>query len=61
MDRNFEYMVYGFTAAWLIVIGYVISIAVREKRLRQELDRVKRMVEDREKEDKRSASSSSSR
>lgn len=50
MDRNFEYMFYGFTVAWLIVIGYVISIALREKRLRGELDRVKRLVEDREAE-----------
>lgn len=50
MDKNFAYMFYGFLAAWLVVIVYVISIALREKNLRQELDRVKRMVEDREKE-----------
>ena len=47
MDRNFEFMFYGFTAAWLIVIIYVIWIALRERRLRDELDRVKRMVETR--------------
>jgi CcmD family protein len=39
-------MFYGFTVAWLIVMGYVISIAVREKKLRQELDRVKKMIEE---------------
>jgi CcmD family protein len=50
MDRNFEYMFYGFTAAWTIVIVYVIWIALRERRLRSELDRVKRMVEDQERE-----------
>jgi len=44
--QNFTFMFYGFTVAWLIVIVYVISIAVREKKLRQELDRVKRMVEE---------------
>ena len=55
MDRNFEYMFYGFSVAWLIVIGYVISIAVREKNLRGELDRVKRLVEEREAETKQSA------
>jgi CcmD family protein len=55
MDRNFEYMFYGFTVAWLIVIGYVISIALREKRLRGELDRVKRLVEEREAEVKQKA------
>jgi CcmD family protein len=48
MDRNFEYMFYGFTAAWLIVMVYVISIALRERRLREELDRVKRMFEESE-------------
>ncbi len=44
--QNYSFMFYGFTAAWLILILYVISIALREKKLRQELDRVKRMVEE---------------
>ena len=48
MDQNFTFMFYGFTAAWLVVIIYVISIALRERKLRDELDRVKRMVGDRE-------------
>jgi CcmD family protein len=53
MDQNYTFMFYGFTAAWLVVIIYVISIALRERKLRDELDRVKRMVEDREHEAKR--------
>jgi CcmD family protein len=44
--QNYNFMFYGFTVAWLIVMGYVISIAVREKKLRQELDRVKKMIEE---------------
>jgi CcmD family protein len=44
--QNFTFMFFGFTVAWLIIIGYVISIALREKKLREELDRVKRMVEE---------------
>ena len=44
--QNYNFMFYGFTVAWLIVIGYVISIAIREKKLRQELDRVKKMIEE---------------
>jgi CcmD family protein len=44
--QNYNFMFYGFTVAWLIVMVYVISIALREKKLRQELDRVKRMVEE---------------
>lgn len=46
--RNLTFLFYGFTAAWLIVLIYVISIATRERKLRQELDRVKRLVEERE-------------
>ena len=48
--RNFTYMFYGFSVAWLVIMLYVISIAVRERRLRQELDRVKRMIEQGERE-----------
>ncbi len=52
MDNNYTYLVYGFTAAWLVVILYVIWIALRERHLREELDRVKRMVDEREHERK---------
>ncbi len=31
-SKTANFMFYGFTVAWLIVIGYVISITVREKR-----------------------------
>lgn len=48
--QNSTFMFFGFLVAWLIVIVYVISIARRESRLRQELDRVKRMVGEREQE-----------
>jgi CcmD family protein len=40
-------MFYGFAAAWLIVIIYVVLLALREGRLRRELDRVRQMVEKR--------------
>jgi CcmD family protein len=41
-------MFYGFVAAWAIVLVYVVSIAARESRLRKELDRVRKMIENRE-------------
>jgi CcmD family protein len=44
-NRNFLYMFYGFLAAWLIVILYVVLLAMRERKLRHELDRVRQMVE----------------
>ncbi|MEO7142389.1 MAG: CcmD family protein [Bryobacteraceae bacterium] len=46
--RNFEYMFYGFLAAWLIVVVYVLTLAIRERRLQRELAEVKAMLEDRE-------------
>jgi CcmD family protein len=44
--QNYNFMFLGFSVAWLIIIIYVISIALREKKLRAELDRVKKMVEE---------------
>ena len=44
-NRNFLYMFYGFLAAWLIVLLYVVMLAMRERKLRRELDRVRQMVE----------------
>jgi CcmD family protein len=37
-------MFYGFAAAWLIVLLYVISLARRGARLKKELDDVKQLV-----------------
>jgi len=46
-NQNFAFMFYGFAAAWLIVVAYVVMLALREGRLRRELDRVRQMVEKR--------------
>lgn len=45
MATNFEYLFYGFLAAWLIVAIYVVLLGMRERKLDRELDRVRRMVE----------------
>lgn len=42
--RNFTYMFYGFLAAWLIVLLYVISLARRGARLKKELEDVRALV-----------------
>jgi CcmD family protein len=42
--RNFTFMFYGFTAAWLIVLLYVMSLARRNARLKKELEDVKQLV-----------------
>jgi len=48
-ERNFTYMFYGFAAAWGIMVVYVVSMVRREGKLRSEIERVKHMIEDREK------------
>lgn len=54
-NRNFLFMFYGFAAAWAILVFYVITLAVREARLRREVDEVRRMLEEsREKSSTRS-------
>ena len=45
-ERNFTYMFYGFTVAWVVVVMYVLTMVLREKKLRSELERVKHMIED---------------
>ncbi len=42
--RNFTFMFYGFLAAWLIVLLYVISLARRNARLKKELEDVKNLI-----------------
>jgi CcmD family protein len=42
--RNFTFMFYAFTAAWAIVLVYVIYLARRGARLRKELEDIKHLV-----------------
>ena len=42
--RNFTFMFYGFLAAWLIVLFYIVSLARRGARLKRELEQVRQLV-----------------
>ncbi len=44
--QNFTFLVYGFLAAWLILFGYVAAIAARGRRIRDEIDSLKRILEE---------------
>ncbi|MFB3825203.1 MAG: CcmD family protein [Bryobacteraceae bacterium] len=46
--RNFTYMFYGFAAAWAIIVVYVLMLVARERKIRQDLENVKKLVEYRE-------------
>ena len=42
---NFTFMVYGLLAAWLILFVYVTVLAGRERRIREEIENLKQMLE----------------
>jgi len=44
MAQNSTFMFYGFLAAWVIVLLYVITLAQRGARLKKELEDVKQLV-----------------
>lgn len=44
-SREFQFVFYGILVVWLVVAAYVVSLGLRERKLKQELDRVRRMVE----------------
>jgi CcmD family protein len=46
-QRNFTFLFYGFLAAWLIVLFYVVSLIRRSNRLKKELDEVKQLLDER--------------
>jgi CcmD family protein len=39
-------MFYGFAAAWTLIVIYVITLVTRERRIREEMSRLKKMIED---------------
>ncbi len=47
--RNFTYMFYGFTAAWAILVVYVLLLVARESKLKQDLNGLKNLLEYKEK------------
>jgi len=47
--RNFEYLAYGLSAVWLVLLLYVLTLVGREGKIRAQIESLKRMVEDRDK------------
>jgi CcmD family protein len=45
--REFQFVFAGFCAAWTIIVIYVLTLTFRNRSLRQELDRVRKMLEKR--------------
>jgi CcmD family protein len=41
-------MFYGFLAAWVILVAYVVTLVVRERNLQKELAQLRSMLAERE-------------
>jgi CcmD family protein len=52
MQRNFEFLSYGFAAAWIVLAIYVLMMVGRERRLNREISSLKAMLEERESQKK---------
>jgi hypothetical protein len=44
-SRNFMYMFYGFAAAWVILVIYLVLLLSRERKIRKDLANLKGLVE----------------
>jgi len=49
LQRNFQGLIWGFVAAWAVLLLYTLMLTARERKIRRELERLKSMVEDTEK------------
>ena len=47
-QRNFEFMFYGFAAAWAVLALYALTLVVRENKLKKDVETLRRMVERKE-------------
>ncbi len=46
LQGNFQGLIWGFVAAWVILMAYTLMIVLRERKIRREMERLKNMVED---------------
>jgi len=46
LQRNFQGLIWGFVAAWVILMAYTLMIVLRERKIRREMERLKNMVGD---------------
>jgi hypothetical protein len=48
MNENLHWLWYAFSAAWIVHILYLVSISSREKKLREQMDYLKTLLQQHE-------------
>jgi CcmD family protein len=48
LQRNYEFLSYGLTVAWLILVVYVLLMVSRQKKLKREMANLRAMLEDKQ-------------
>ena len=43
--RNLSFLFYGYTVIWVIILGYMFTLSRREQNLRNEVEELKKNVE----------------
>ena len=46
LQRNYEFLSYGLTAAWLILVVYILIMLARQRKLKREIANLKAMLEE---------------
>ena len=46
LQHNYEFLSYGLTAAWIIMVVYVLMMVARERKLKDEIARLRAMLEE---------------
>lgn len=46
LQHGYQFLSYGLIVAWLILIGYVLMMVGRERRLKREIASLKAMIEE---------------
>jgi CcmD family protein len=46
--RNVHFLFFGYSAAWIIMIGFVFLLVRRSRRIDNELRRLKSLIKDKE-------------
>jgi hypothetical protein len=47
LQRNYQFLSYGLTVAWIVVVIYVLMMVSRERALKREIANLKAMLEER--------------